>query len=115
MEPPSIPGWFSDDQGVQLVGGLGSCLDCAAAGDTDHAKALDRAVGGLGLRLHFPGQHGARSDFSVDGIFARICPHPPVVIVGRRAPGRKCQRCWTYYTDEGDAELCPRCRAVIRA
>jgi len=56
-----------------------------------------------------------RSDFRVDGTFVRLSPELPVAIAARRAPGRKCQRCWTYYTDEGDAELCPRCRAVIRA
>ena len=56
-----------------------------------------------------------RSDFSVDGTFARLSPELPVLLVGRRAPGRKCQRCWTYYADEGDPELCPRCRTVVRA
>ncbi len=56
-----------------------------------------------------------RGDFNVDGTFVRLSPEVPVAIAARRAPGRKCQRCWTYYTDEGDAELCRRCRAVIRA
>jgi isoleucyl-tRNA synthetase len=36
-------------------------------------------------------------------------------IGGFPAPGVKCQRCWTYFDDGGDPELCPRCRAVVRA
>jgi hypothetical protein len=51
----------------------------------------------------------------VNGAFARVCANPPVLLVGRRAPGVKCQRCWCYFDDGGDPELCPRCRAVVRA
>ncbi len=56
-----------------------------------------------------------RNDFAFDGAFARISPELPVMLTGRRAPGLKCQRCWCYYDDGGDPELCPRCRAVVRA
>ncbi|HVN64851.1 MAG TPA: hypothetical protein VMT58_09460, partial [Candidatus Binataceae bacterium] len=34
-------------------------------------------------------------------------------LVGRRAPGIKCQRCWCYFDDGGHPELCPRCRTVL--
>jgi isoleucyl-tRNA synthetase len=54
-------------------------------------------------------------EFAADGEFARISTSPPAVLVGRRAGGRKCQRCWCYYNDEGHPELCERCRAVVQA
>jgi isoleucyl-tRNA synthetase len=50
-----------------------------------------------------------------DGGVARVFSDPPIVITGRHAAGIKCQRCWTYFDDGGDPELCPRCRAVVRA
>jgi isoleucyl-tRNA synthetase len=53
-------------------------------------------------------------EFETDGQFARITIDPPAVILGRRAGGRKCQRCWCYYDDTGDPDLCERCRAVVR-
>ncbi|MGH7865109.1 MAG: isoleucine--tRNA ligase, partial [Candidatus Binataceae bacterium] len=56
-----------------------------------------------------------REDFMVNGAFARASANPPLLLVGRRAPGIKCQRCWCYADDGGDPELCPRCRAVVRA
>jgi len=56
-----------------------------------------------------------RGDFTVNGAFARVCTNPRVLLVGRRAPGVKCQRCWCYFDDGADPELCPRCRAVVRA
>jgi isoleucyl-tRNA synthetase len=52
--------------------------------------------------------------FNVDGVYGRILTDPPMLLVGRRAPGLKCQRCWCYYDDGGDPELCPRCRSVVR-
>ncbi len=51
--------------------------------------------------------------FASDGCFARVSP--AAAITGRRAPGVKCHRCWCYFDDGGDPELCPRCRAVVRA
>jgi isoleucyl-tRNA synthetase len=56
-----------------------------------------------------------RIDFAVDGTFARISSELAILLAGRRAPGRKCQRCWVYHDDGADPELCPRCRAVVRA
>jgi isoleucyl-tRNA synthetase len=58
---------------------------------------------------------GDAREFASDGQFARISINPPAVLLGSRAPGRKCQRCWCYYDDDGDPDLCERCRAVVRA
>jgi isoleucyl-tRNA synthetase len=63
----------------------------------------------------FKSEANGDDSFSRDGYFGRASADPPVIIVGRRAGGRKCQRCWMYYEDDGDPELCPRCRAVVRA
>ncbi|HVC44750.1 MAG TPA: isoleucine--tRNA ligase [Candidatus Binataceae bacterium] len=52
-------------------------------------------------------------DFRADGRFARIAAHPPIVIAGRKAAGRKCQRCWKYF--DGDGDLDARCRAIVQA
>ena len=52
--------------------------------------------------------------FSRDGIFGRVSSRPPIVIVGERARGLKCERCWTYFDDGGDPRLCVRCRGVVR-
>jgi isoleucyl-tRNA synthetase len=57
--------------------------------------------------------NGAR-EFDADGQFGRITTSPPAVLLGRRAGGRKCQRCWCYYDDAADPDLCERCRAVVR-
>ncbi|MFI5353013.1 MAG: isoleucine--tRNA ligase [Candidatus Binatales bacterium] len=51
---------------------------------------------------------------SREGMFARFFGLPARVIVGERARGKKCERCWTYYDDGGDPRLCVRCRAVVR-
>ncbi|HYK65067.1 MAG TPA: class I tRNA ligase family protein, partial [Patescibacteria group bacterium] len=53
--------------------------------------------------------------FTVDGAYGRIMSDPPLVIVGRRARGRKCQRCWMYFDDDSGSDLDPRCRAVVQA
>ncbi|MBV8054718.1 MAG: isoleucine--tRNA ligase, partial [Deltaproteobacteria bacterium] len=63
------------------------------------------------LRARANGAH----EFDTDGQFGRITTSPPTVILGRRAGGRKCQRCWCYYDDGGHPDLCERCRAVVRA
>jgi isoleucyl-tRNA synthetase len=55
-----------------------------------------------------------RDEFALDGAIARVAANPPVAVVGRRAPGVKCQRCWCYFDDGADPELCPRCRSVVR-
>ena len=60
-----------------------------------------------------PRADGAR-EFDFDGQFGRISTSPPAVLLGRRAGGRKCQRCWCYFDDATDSDLCERCRAVVR-
>jgi isoleucyl-tRNA synthetase len=60
-------------------------------------------------------ESAGREDFTLDGSFARASANPPIVLVGRRAPGVKCARCWKYFDDGGDQQLDPRCRAVVRA
>ena len=40
---------------------------------------------------------------------------PPIMVRVRRAPGRKCQRCWMYFDDDSGSDLDPRCRAVVQA
>ncbi|MGH7246983.1 MAG: zinc finger domain-containing protein [Pseudomonadota bacterium] len=60
------------------------------------------------------GKANGNLDFRTDGLFGRVSAQPPIIVIGQRAPGRKCQRCWMYYDDDGDPELCPRCRAVVR-
>jgi isoleucyl-tRNA synthetase len=56
-----------------------------------------------------------RESFSVDGVFGRLSAKPPVLVIGERARGRKCQRCWVYFDDGSDSDICPRCRAVLQA
>ncbi|MHB8383747.1 MAG: class I tRNA ligase family protein, partial [Candidatus Binataceae bacterium] len=51
--------------------------------------------------------------FASDGFYARVSA--TAALTGRHAPGVKCHRCWCYFDDGGDPELCPRCRAVVRA
>jgi isoleucyl-tRNA synthetase len=63
------------------------------------------------LRARAPGVE----EFADDGAYYRAPAALPIAIAGRRAPGIKCQRCWCYFDDGGDPELCPRCRAVVRA
>ena len=58
--------------------------------------------------------NGAES-FCFDGVYGRVSADPPLVVLGRRAPGRKCQRCWMYFDDDSGSDLDPRCRAVVRA
>jgi isoleucyl-tRNA synthetase len=60
------------------------------------------------LRATVDGQE----DFRIDGRFGRISSQPPVIVMGGRAPGKKCQRCWMYFEGEGDLD--PRCRAVVQ-
>jgi isoleucyl-tRNA synthetase len=62
------------------------------------------------LKARADGAH----EFDLDGYFGRIMTSPPGVLLGRRACGRKCQRCWCYYDDGGHPDLCERCRVVVR-
>jgi len=56
-----------------------------------------------------------RETFSVDGLYGRLSARPPILVIGERARGRKCQRCWMYFDDGADSDLDPRCRAVLQA
>ncbi|MGA2409036.1 MAG: isoleucine--tRNA ligase [Candidatus Binataceae bacterium] len=54
-------------------------------------------------------------DFQSDGFFGHASAQPPIVVAGRHAAGRKCQRCWKYFDDDSNSDLDPRCREVVRA
>jgi isoleucyl-tRNA synthetase len=75
--------------------------DVALLPDSEVAKLNAEANGG--------------ESFRSDGIFGRIGEQPPVMVIGQRAPGLKCQRCWCYYDDGGHPDLCVRCRTVVPA
>jgi len=51
--------------------------------------------------------------FGRNGTFGRFRASPALVMIGERARGAKCERCWCYY-DDGYPKLCPRCRVVVR-
>jgi isoleucyl-tRNA synthetase len=53
--------------------------------------------------------------FNLDGALGRVSSRPPLVVLGERASGDKCPRCWTYEPLQGDPPLCRRCRTVIQA
>ena len=53
--------------------------------------------------------------FSADGKFGRVATQPPLILIGERASGAKCQRCWCYYDDGAHPSLCARCRTVVAA
>jgi isoleucyl-tRNA synthetase len=93
--------------------GLGAALndyrdelkDLLIVSDVAILPANDAAV----LKQHANGSE----DFQSDGFFGRA--HAPLIVIGRRASGRKCQRCWKYFDDGSDSELDARCREVVRA
>jgi isoleucyl-tRNA synthetase len=58
-------------------------------------------------------QVSGRESLQLDGKFIRTVWDPRVVLVGERAPGRKCQRCWMYFDDQSSSDLDPRCRDVL--
>jgi len=57
---------------------------------------------------------GAGGNSSRNGAHYSVVESLGWVVGAKRAPGLKCQRCWKYYDDGGNPELCPRCRAVLR-
>jgi isoleucyl-tRNA synthetase len=61
------------------------------------------------------GEANGQEAFASNGLYGRVGVKPPLVMVGKRAPGRKCQRCWMYFDDDSDSDLDPRCRAVLQA
>jgi isoleucyl-tRNA synthetase len=114
-----------------IGGPLDAAIKLAADGGTSSALAemIDRyrgelkdlfIVSGLGILSSEESSELRRSadgreEFAEDGYFARVAANPAIAMTGRHAPGIKCQRCWCYFDDGGDPELCPRCRAVVRA
>jgi isoleucyl-tRNA synthetase len=108
---------------------LGVTADADGARELNAALAADRdALKGLfivsDVQLMSPedtakikAQPGASESetFNLDGAMVRINLRPPLVVLGERALGRKCPRCWAYFADETGEQLCPRCRAVLGA
>jgi isoleucyl-tRNA synthetase len=76
---------------------------------SDVAILADPEVAGVKAQLN------GGDSFSHDGKFGRLGTEPPLIVLGERAPGVKCQRCWRYYDDGGHPTLDPRCRAVVAA
>jgi isoleucyl-tRNA synthetase len=109
---------------MRKAGTIGGPLDAVvgissdAGADAAALKALfivsDVAPLDPGEAAALKSQAAGRDEvFASDGFYARVSP--TVALTGRRAPGVKCHRCWCYFDDGGDPELCPRCRAVVRA
>ncbi|HEX3409587.1 MAG TPA: isoleucine--tRNA ligase [Candidatus Binataceae bacterium] len=61
----------------------------------------------------YTGVANGSEDFHADGYFGHVAAHPPLVMIGRKAAGRKCQRCWKYFDDGDASDLDERCRAVV--
>jgi isoleucyl-tRNA synthetase len=86
----------------------------------DHREQLkdlfivsDVSIMGDSAVADFKSLANGSEDFRTDGYFGHVVTQPPLVMVGRKAPGRKCQRCWKYFEGEGDLD--PRCSAVVQA
>jgi isoleucyl-tRNA synthetase len=58
---------------------------------------------------------GGGTEGSENGVYWRAFGVPSIIVKGRRAPGRKCLRCWMYFNDDSGSDLDPRCRAVVEA
>ncbi|MGH7933070.1 MAG: isoleucine--tRNA ligase [Candidatus Binataceae bacterium] len=95
-------------------GALGKMLSGYRDGLRDLFIVSEVAILGESEIAELKGKANGNLDFRTDGLFGRVSAQPPIIVIGQRAPGRKCQRCWMYYDDDGDPELCPRCRAVVR-
>jgi isoleucyl-tRNA synthetase len=54
-----------------------------------------------------------REAFARDGMFYRGSSKLGLMMVGERALGTKCERCWCYFDDGKDPRLCVRCRSVV--
>ncbi len=99
-------------------GGDGSSFAAELARHRDDLKALC-IVSALDLLDENAARDAERAgagqeSFNIDGAFSRLSGEPPVLLVGRRAPGRKCARCWMYFEYLEEGELCSRCRSVVR-
>jgi isoleucyl-tRNA synthetase len=102
--------------------GVAGGADGLAQRLSDHSDTLKNLLIVSGVRMltaeevaELSSEANGAEDFRADGSFGRQSARPPLLVVGRRAPGIKCQRCWCYFDDGLDPELCVRCRAVVRA
>jgi isoleucyl-tRNA synthetase len=66
-------------------------------------------------KLQVQARESESETFNLDGALCRVSSRPPLVVVGERAPGHKCPRCWTYTTEDDGQQLCARCRTVLGA
>ncbi|MFZ0888284.1 MAG: hypothetical protein WA005_07515, partial [Candidatus Binataceae bacterium] len=100
------------------AGAPGAGLVAALAADRERLKELfivsEVAVLSDSEAAQLQREANGRESFSLDGKFGRVSLKPPLVMLGERAGGVKCERCWSYFDDRGDPRLCPRCRAVVR-
>ncbi len=60
-------------------------------------------------------QHEDDEDLKSQGEFIHEGARSPVLLIGSRASGKKCPRCWIYFDDDSGSELDPRCRGVVGA
>jgi len=60
-------------------------------------------------------QHEDDEDLKSAGEFIHEGVRAPVLLIGARASGKKCPRCWMYFEDDSGSELDPRCRTVVGA
>ncbi len=60
-------------------------------------------------------QHENDEDFKSRASSSTRAARAPVLLIGARASGKKCPRCWIYFDDDSGSELDPRCRAVVGA
>jgi isoleucyl-tRNA synthetase len=60
-------------------------------------------------------QHEDAEDLPAQGEFIHEGARAPVLLIGARAGGKKCPRCWIYFEDDSGSELDPRCRAAVSA
>jgi len=60
-------------------------------------------------------QHDNDEDLKSEGEYVHEGARTPVLLIGARAGGKKCPRCWMYFDDNSGSELDPRCRAVVGA
>ncbi len=110
---------------IELAPASGESTGLAAILRDDHAQlreqlkdlfiVSDVRLFGDEEAANYKGVANGSEDFRADGYFGHVAAHPALVMVGRKAPGRKCQRCWKYFESDDDDDLDPRCRAVVQA
>jgi isoleucyl-tRNA synthetase len=60
-------------------------------------------------------QHDNDEDLKSQGEYIHEGARMPLLLIGARAGGKKCPRCWIYFDDDSGSELDLRCRAVVSA